>query len=79
MKDAWAGRRTGMDCGTCVFFVKKGDYVDSQKGFIGRCRANAPTIKGFPVVWEIDWCGDHRLDGNKFQYRRPSEAAPAMG
>jgi len=33
---------------------------------IGRCRANPPTAtRGFPVVFEDDWCGGHRLDENK--------------
>jgi hypothetical protein len=32
---------------------------------IGRCRRNAPTIKGFPVVFPFDWCGEHKIDENK--------------
>lgn len=35
------------------------------RGSIGRCRRCAPTMKGFPVVFEADWCGEHRLDENK--------------
>lgn len=37
----------------------------TARGHIGRCRRNAPTMKGFPVVFEADWCGEHRLDENK--------------
>ena len=35
------------------------------RGSIGRCRRNAPTMKGFPIVFEQDWCGEHRIDENK--------------
>jgi hypothetical protein len=30
-----------------------------------RCRRHAPTMNGYPVVFEDDWCGDHKLDENK--------------
>ena len=59
-KDPWIHRSDGMKCKTCVFYVQKGD----NKGF-GRCRANAPTMKGYPAVFEDDWCGNHRIDENK--------------
>ena len=32
---------------------------------IGRCRKNAPTIKGWPAVFVNDWCGDHKIDEEK--------------
>jgi hypothetical protein len=32
---------------------------------VGRCRRHAPTMSGFPVVYEDDWCGDHKLDETK--------------
>ena len=32
---------------------------------IGRCRRHAPVMSGFPVMFEDDWCGDHRLDEAK--------------
>lgn len=32
---------------------------------IGRCRRNAPTMNGFPVVFKEDWCGNHKLDEEK--------------
>jgi len=32
---------------------------------VGRCRRHAPTMNGYPVVFEDDWCGDHKLDETK--------------
>lgn len=29
---------------------------------LGRCRRHAPTMNGYPVVFESDWCGDHKLN-----------------
>lgn len=37
----------------------------TERGDIGRCRRHAPTMNGFPAVFEGDWCGDHKLDENK--------------
>ena len=66
MKDNWKHRSLGMVCKTCVFFVrKKRENCEEEKLQLGRCRRNAPTMKGFPVVFGTDWCGDHRLDENK--------------
>ena len=36
-----------------------------ERGVLGRCRRHAPTMGGFPAVFEQDWCGDHKLDENK--------------
>ena len=58
MEDPWKHRSKGMRCKTCMFFVHKG----IPGGNIGRCRRHAPTMKGYPVVFETDWCGDHKLD-----------------
>ena len=73
--DCWANRKSGMKCATCVFFVEKKHVmrdvvinempIEDPRGTIGRCRANPPTMKGFPVVFERDWCGGHRIDENK--------------
>lgn len=67
--DPWRCRSTGMRCRTCMFFVVKEDPKkrdrDSERGNLGRCRRHAPTMSGFPAVFEIDWCGDHRLDEGK--------------
>lgn len=54
--DPWAHRSQGMRCRTCIWWVQKpsGD---------GRCRRHAPTMGGFPVTMESDWCGDHRVNG----------------
>ncbi len=39
---------------------------DARKGTnqtaIGRCRRHAPTMSGYPVVFDNDWCGDHKLN-----------------
>lgn len=63
--DPWAGRSEGMRCKTCISFAKKGSRIDTERGAFGRCRRNAPTMKGFPIVWGMDWCGEHRLDEEK--------------
>jgi hypothetical protein len=64
--DPWVNRSEGMRCKTCIsFVVKVGSSRANPNGKLGRCRAHAPTIKGFVPVFEMDWCGDHRLDENK--------------
>jgi hypothetical protein len=35
------------------------------RSILGRCRRHAPTMAGWPAVFESDWCGDHKLDENK--------------
>ena len=71
--DSWANRSEGMRCKTCIWFVPK--QVIVKQGSVdeldpiyhlGRCRRHAPTIGGYPVVFVNDWCGDHRIDENKF-------------
>lgn len=65
-KDNWENRQSGMICGSCCFFVEKNTrIVQRVDRVIGRCRFNAPTMKGFPVVFSTDWCGQHKLDENK--------------
>lgn len=59
-KDPWKHRSKGMKCSTCMYYVQKGDV-----GGFGRCRANAPTMKGYPAVFETDWCGAHKMDEEK--------------
>lgn len=67
--DPWRHRAIGMRCGTCMFFVAKKAEVERDAnavlGELGRCRRHAPTMSGFPAVYEMDWCGDHKLDENK--------------
>lgn len=55
-RDPWAHRSQGMRCQTCMWFVRKLPNVA-----IGRCRRHAPTMNGYPVVFNTDWCGDHKL------------------
>lgn len=67
-KDNWKHRNTGMRCSGCMFFVEK--QVTDAKGksvpsALGRCRRHAPTMSGWPAVFNTDWCGDHKLDENK--------------
>jgi hypothetical protein len=63
MKDAgldpWTHRSEEMRCRTCMWFVVKG--TGDYRGALGRCRRRAPTMSGYPVVFETDWCGDHKL------------------
>jgi hypothetical protein len=47
-----------MLCQTCMYYSPK-------ETIPGRCRRNAPTMKGFPAVFPTDWCGDHKVDGDK--------------
>ena len=58
-KDPWKHRSKGMVCATCMWCVMK------DKTKLGRCRRHAPTMNGYPAVFETDWCGDHKLDENK--------------
>lgn len=54
--DPWQHRSQRMRCATCMWHAAKTDVV-------GRCRANPPSIKGYPVVYsKTDWCGGHKLD-----------------
>lgn len=65
--DNWKHRSEGMRCSTCMWFVKK-DRVEPMKvgdPWPGRCRRHAPTMNGYPVVYDTDWCGDHKIDENK--------------
>jgi len=57
--DPWAHRSANMKCQTCMYFVRKGESS------VGRCRRHCPTMNGYPVVKDNDWCGDHKLDENK--------------
>jgi len=61
--DPWVHRASGMKCATCMWFVHK--MVDDQVSPLGRCRRHAPTMNGYPAVFQADWCGDHKLDENK--------------
>ena len=63
--DPWKHRSKKMACATCMWFVMKEKSDDSANTApIGRCRRHAPTMNGYPVVFETDWCGDHKLNEN---------------
>ena len=59
MTDNWKHRSINMRCRTCMYFVPK-----PGKNPVGRCRKHAPSLQGWPVVFALDWCGDHKLDEN---------------
>lgn len=61
--DPWIHRSSEMKCRTCMWFVNKA--VPTEAKTIGRCRRHAPSMNGYPVVFENDWCGDHKLDETK--------------
>ena len=59
--DPWKHRSSVMQCQTCMWYVPKVDENDEEYN-IGRCRKNAPTMDGYPVVFYTDWCGAHKLN-----------------
>lgn len=63
--DPWAHRSVNMRCQSCMYYVPK--RAGEQLTQLGRCRRHAPTMAGFPAVFETDWCGDHKLDENRLQ------------
>jgi len=66
--DPWIHRSKGMRCASCIWYVRKesmGPACGANAHTVGRCRRHAPSMGGYPVVFETDWCGDHRLDENK--------------
>lgn len=74
--DPWIHRSDNMKCKTCMWFVPKvasthplhdNKHNDTNAYDLGRCRRHAPSMGGYPVVMVNDWCGDHRLDENKFK------------
>lgn len=65
--DKW-DRKTNFNCYSCMYCVPKGELKKDQKydiDAIGRCRRNAPTMKGYPVLELFhDWCGEHKIGSN---------------
>lgn len=51
-----------------MWYVQKARDGQPLPKNLGRCRRHAPTMNGFPVVYEDDWCGDHKIDENKVNY-----------
>jgi len=65
MSGQWKHRSVRMVCHTCMWYVVKVKKETSlNTALIGRCRRRAPTMNGFPVVFESDWCGDHKINEN---------------
>ncbi len=67
-EDNWQHRAANMRCWTCMYWVPKTPLEKAEEDEhppLGRCRRNAPTMKGWPVMWGDDWCGEHELDENK--------------
>lgn len=71
--DPWVHRSAGMTCKTCMWNVTKkiaqpasqSNPTAEPQAVLGRCRRHAPSMNGYPAVFPTDWCGDHKLDGNK--------------
>lgn len=66
--DNWAHRNQNLRCATCMWFARKraAPVVDREDPRpVGRCRRHAPTMSGWPVMFDTDWCGDFKLDENK--------------
>lgn len=67
--DKW-DRKTNFNCESCMFWVEKQRLVDlggkkvELDTKLGRCRRYAPTMKGYPVVYSCDWCGEHKIGSN---------------
>lgn len=58
--DNRAHRSAKMKCASCMWFVEKG--AQNAASTLGRCRRHAPTMNGWPAVYNNDWCGDHKID-----------------
>jgi hypothetical protein len=63
--DNWKHRSKNMTCTTCMYFATKAPSSEGVLPIVGRCRRRSPTMKGWPVMFTTDWCGDHKLDENK--------------
>ena len=59
--DPWKHRAANMRCASCMWFAPK------DPSTVGRCRRHAPTMNGYPAVFQSDWCGDHKLDETKIK------------
>jgi hypothetical protein len=62
-EDNWIHRSAKMRCRICMYFVEKEEPSFGKP--VGRCRRHAPTLQGWPVMFEDDWCGDHKIDETK--------------
>lgn len=66
--DAW-DRSTNFGCDSCMFYVPKANTAVPGEG---RCRRSAPTMKGYPVVFAADWCGEHKRGSNPIRDNVPA-------
>jgi len=65
-RDPWKHRSEAMSCRKCMYYVQKNTVPGARRYVeIGRCRRNAPSIKGYPAVFPTDWCGEHKIDEEK--------------
>lgn len=72
-EDPWKHRSKGMRCSTCMWCVLKEVNTTQVQNVgagevsirVGRCRRHSPSMTGYPVVYENDWCGDHKVDEEK--------------
>jgi len=64
--DNWRHRSVKMRCETCMWWMRKAriEPMREDQPWPGRCRRHAPMLGGFPVTFDTDWCGDHKLDEN---------------
>ena len=76
--DPWSNLST-YACSRCRFFVPKPTVtLPDEHGnvqvtvILGRCRRHAPTMDGYPVVYAIDWCGDHKMGTNPSREATPN-------
>lgn len=61
-KDNWGYQDKTFTCKECMWFVPKElPPPEPTSSTTGRCRRHAPTMEGHPVVYDSDWCGDHKL------------------
>lgn len=65
--DNWEHRSEMMQCCTCMWYVPKNNS-EGEELPIGRCRKSAPTMDGYPVVFDSDFCGSHKLDEDKIDF-----------
>jgi hypothetical protein len=67
--DQW-DRKTNFGCNSCMFYVPKIEH--SAGAGEGRCRRSSPTMKGYPVVFDNDWCGEHKRGSNPVRDKKES-------
>jgi len=65
---------TGYCCATCRHAVP-GANIPNE----GRCRRNAPTMDGYPVVMlDSDFCGQHKIGTNPLKEAAREDSRPSL-